>query len=99
MITNSSNYMNHGDEYTHIATNATTNISLGTNRIILKAIVVNTTAAGTITVKDGSGTVAIMKASIAEGTYLFGHNGIVIGGGCTVVTAAASDITVVWSNL
>jgi len=88
-----------GDSYTHIATNTTTNIGLGTNRICLKAIIVNTTAAGTITVKDGAGTVAILKSSIVEGTYLFGTNGITIGGGLTVVTAAASDITVVWNNL
>ena len=88
-----------GNEYTHISTGVTTNIGLGTNRICLKAITVNTTAAGSITVKDGSGTVAILKASIAEGSYIFGLEGIVLSQGCTIVTAAASDITVCWSNL
>lgn len=88
-----------GNEYTRISTGTTTNIGLGTNRIVLKSIIVNTTAAGTITVKDGSGTVGVLKASIAEGEYSYGPEGIIIGGGCTIVTGAASDLTVVWNNL
>lgn len=89
-----------GNEYTHISTGTTTTIGGTANsRITLKAIVVNTTAAGSITVKDGALTVAVLKASIVEGSYIFGMEGIVIAGICTVVTAGASDITVCWSNL
>ncbi len=91
--------MDEGHEYTHISTATTTNIGIGTNRITLKAVLINTSAAGTVTVKDGTSTVAVFKASIAEGQYLFGRDGIVIGGGCTIVTGAASDVTVIWTNL
>ena len=91
--------MDQGNNYTHIATAVTTNIGLGTNRVIIKAITINTTAAGTITLKDGAGVVAVFKASIAEGDYFFGDHGIILSQGATVVTAAASDVTVVWSNL
>lgn len=86
-----------GDQYTYISTNTTTNISLGSNRVTIKGILVGTTAAGSIIVKDGSGTVATLKSSIAEGYYPFGVSGIVITGGCTIVTAASSLITVVWT--
>lgn len=63
----------------------------------LKAIVVNTTAAGAITVYDNtaaSGTkIATLKASIAEKDYQYNCRFV---NGLTVVTAAASDITVVY---
>jgi hypothetical protein len=89
-----------GNNYTHISTATTTTIgATATSRICLKTITVNTTAAGTVTIKDGSATVAVLKASVAEGAYFYGDHGIVIGSGCTIVTAAASDLTVVWSNL
>lgn len=91
--------MDEGHEYTHISTATTTNIGLGTNRITLKGITINTTAAGAITIKDGTATVAVFKASIAEGQYLFGRDGIAIGNGCTIVTAGASDVTAIWTNL
>lgn len=61
----------------------------------LHSIVVNTTAVGSITVYDntaGSGTkIATLKASIAENTYLYDCQ---FATGLTIVTAAASDITV-----
>jgi hypothetical protein len=38
---------------------------------ILRAIVVNATAAATIVVSDNRGTLATLKASIAEGTYYY----------------------------
>ena len=81
--------------YTHISTAATTVIKTG--RGVLHSIVVNTTAAGAITVDDAASAttpnIAIMKASIAEGTYIFDCAFTV---GLTIVTAAASDITVNW---
>jgi hypothetical protein len=79
--------------YSNIATNTTTTVKSGEG--VLHSIVVNTTAAGAITIYDstaGSGTkIGTMKASIAEGTYIFD---VKFSTGLTIVTAAASDITV-----
>lgn len=73
-------------------TTATTTV-VKTTRGVLLRIIVGTTAAGTITVQNAAGTaVAVLKASVAEGAYEFG----VEMNGITVVTAAASDITVVY---
>lgn len=63
----------------------------------LVRIVINTTAAGTITVYDDDSAVAtsvmaVLKSNVAEGSYTYevGYTR-----GLTIVTAAASDITVV----
>lgn len=82
--------------YTNVATNTTTTCKTG--RGALHSIVVNTAAAGAITVYDnsaGSGTViATLKSSVAEGTYLYD---VQFDTGLTVVTAAATDITITWA--
>jgi len=61
----------------------------------LHNLVVNTTAAGTITLYDNSeasGTkIATLKASVGEGTYSYDVKFV---NGLTVVTAADSDITI-----
>lgn len=57
----------------------------------LEAVVVNTTAAGAITVADSRGTIAILKASIAEGIY---ELDVDFAGYLSVSLAAASDVTV-----
>lgn len=81
--------------YTHqyIATGTTTVVKSGTG--VLKAITVGETAAGAITVYDNTsaaGTIiAVLKASVVEGTYEFN---VACATGITVVTAAASKITV-----
>ncbi len=86
------------DEKTHISTNTTTQIVVGPCK--LKNIVVNTTAAGTITIVDSaaSGTstpvVGILKASVAEGTYIYN---CAMAHGLQIITAGASDITVTWN--
>ncbi len=91
---------NQPNAYKHISTGTTTQIYTG--QCVLVDIVVNTTAAGTITVYDETGSdttnvVAILKASVAEGTYSFGQPaGITLTRGLKIVTAAASDITVVF---
>lgn len=76
----------------NIATATTTTVKSGAG--YLHSIVVNTTAAGSITIYDntaGSGTkIATLKASIGENTYLYDVNFSV---GLTIVTGAASDIT------
>lgn len=63
---------------------------------ILKKIIVNTTAAGTIKIYDGGVTgklIASLKSNVAEGTYSYD---IAIQTNLTIVLAAASDITVVY---
>lgn len=81
---------------TYINTIATTVVLSG--RGILKRIVVNTSAAGAITVYDNTSAaglpLGILKASIAEGSYDYD---VEMQSGITIVTAAASNITVVWA--
>lgn len=81
-----------GQIYKNITTNTTTLVKTG--RGFLHSIVVNTTAAGSITVYDGldaTGTkIATLKSSVAEGSYLYD---VQFGVGLTIVTAASSDIT------
>lgn len=83
------------NQYTNISTNTTTTIFTGKG--FLHSIVVNTTANGSIKIIDNtSGTTAnvgTLKASIAEGTYLYD---VAISAGLIIITAAASDITVCW---
>lgn len=59
---------------------------------VLHAIAVNTTAAGTITLADGSGTFAVMAASIANGLYVYDVD---VSGFLRVTLGAASDVTVI----
>lgn len=58
----------------------------------LHSVIVNTTAAGTVTLADSVGTIAVLKASIAEGTYVYDVD---VSTFLTVTQTAASDITVV----
>lgn len=82
---------------TYIATATTTQVFTGPGT--LHAIVVNTTAAGAISVIDNTTgstvNVASLKASVAEGTYTYN---ISMALGCRIITAGASDITVCWSQ-
>jgi hypothetical protein len=83
-----------------IASNITsaTTTQVYTGRCRLRAIVVNTTAAGTIKIIDGtSGTTAnigTLKASVAEGVYRYD---CIMTSGIRIVTGAASDITVLYT--
>lgn len=78
---------------TYISTATTTVVKSGTG--ILGSITVGETAAGAITVYDNTSAagqvIAVLKASVAEQTYFFEAS---FSTGCTVVTAAASKITV-----
>lgn len=82
--------------FTNISTATTTAVKTGAGH--LHSIVVGTTAAGAITIYDntsGSGTkIGTLKASIVEGTYLFD---CAFATGLTIVSAAASDITVTYA--
>lgn len=60
----------------------------------LHSVIVNKTANGTVTLADAKGTIAVLKASVAEGSYLFD---IAAGGFLTVDLDAASDVTVTHS--
>lgn len=84
-------------QYKYISTNTTTQVFTGKG--ILHAIVVNTTAAGAVTIIDGTagttGNVGILKSSVAEGTYQY-H--VSISAGLRIVTAASSDITICYSQ-
>lgn len=80
--------------YNNIASATTTVVKSGTGT--LHSIVINTTAAGTITIYDNTsaaGTkIATIAASPANGsTFLYD---VSFATGLTIVTAAASDITV-----
>jgi hypothetical protein len=57
----------------------------------LHAIVVNTTAAATIVLADAKGTIATLKASIAEGTYVYD----VDVSDLTADLNGASDVTII----
>ena len=81
--------------YNYISTATTTQVKTGSG--FLHAIIVGETAAGSIKVIDNtSGTttnLGELKASIAEGTYVFNCN---FATGLRIVTAAASKITVIY---
>lgn len=58
---------------------------------VLHAVAVNTTAAGTITIADSTGTIGILKSSITEGTVYYD---CAFSDYLTLTVAAASDVTV-----
>ncbi|MFN8631199.1 MAG: hypothetical protein U0838_13050 [Chloroflexota bacterium] len=60
---------------------------------VLDRVVVGTTAAGAVTLKDSAGTIAVLKSSVAEGSYAFGCG---FSGYLELVLAAASDVTAVF---
>lgn len=83
--------------FEHMAIAQTRLITSGAG--VLKHIVVNTTAAGTISIYNNTTAVAadliaVLKSNIAEGTYKYD---VRFTKGLTIVTAAASDITIVFT--
>ena len=75
-----------------ITTATTTQVKVGSG--VLVRVIVGTTAAGIITFNDALGAKLVLKASIPEGSY---QVGVEFAGKIEVVTAGASDITVVFS--
>ena len=81
---------------TRITTAATTVVKASSGT--LYRIIIGATAAGAITLYDNASeasgkVIGVLRASIGEGSYAFGlrfRNGLV------VVTAAASDITIIY---
>jgi hypothetical protein len=93
-------------QYTNISAANTTGAQIFTGRGLLRAVVVNTTAAGPINVTDGllvttgagsgtTGNVGIMQASILPGTQRYD---VSISKGLTIANTAASNITIVWAQ-
>ncbi len=82
--------------YTNITSATTTLVKTGAG--VLHSIVVNTTAAGSIKIEDAltdtTPLIGTLKASVAEGTYLYD---VEFTTGLNIVTAGASDITVSWA--
>lgn len=74
----------------YISTATTTNFGIQPTGV-LHSVVLGETAAGTITISDVKGTIAVLKASIAENDFIFD---VAYTGSLTVVTAGASKLTV-----
>jgi len=86
-------------KYRHIATTTTTDVSSVAGSLVM--ITVNTAAAGSVTVYDASSgnttaTIAILKASVVEATY---HYNLRVANGIQIVTAANTDLTVVYTTV
>jgi hypothetical protein len=77
---------------TRITTATTTPVKAGTG--IVHRIIIGATTAFTITFNDGVGTKLVLGASFPVGSY---ELNIEFATKIEIVTAGASDITVVWS--
>lgn len=84
--------MDQNYKYKYISTGTTTTFGEQASGV-LHSIVVGETAAGSITVSDAVGTIAVLKSSIVEGTYIFD---VAYSKNLVVITAAASKITVTY---
>ena len=57
----------------------------------LHSVVVNTAAAGAVTIADQTGTIAVLKSSVVEGPYPYD---VTFAGYLSVTAAAATDLTI-----
>jgi len=80
-------------QYNYISTATTTTVS-SKDIGVLHSIVIGETTAGAITISDNSGTIAVLKASIAEGDYIFD---VAYVGFLQVVTAGTSKVTICYN--
>lgn len=87
----------HYARWIHNDGSRTTTITPRTNEpVVLHRLIVNTTSASAIIVRDSAvGVIATLKASIAEGDINFG---VKCKGNLIVEVAGASDVTIVYSN-
>lgn len=87
----------HYTRWIHNDGSKTTTITPRANEpVVLHRLVVNTTAASTIIIRDSAaGVIATLKASISEGTYTYG---VRCKGNLIVEVAGASDVTIVFSD-
>lgn len=63
--------------------------------VVLQRIVIGTTTASAVIVRDANGVILTLKASISEGTYTFN---LLCKGTLTVENPGGSDLLVVFSN-
>lgn len=77
---------------TRITTATTTVLKTGAGTLI--RLIIGTTAAGAITVNDGTGAKLVLGASFPVGVY---ELNMALSGKIEIVTAGASDVTAVWS--
>lgn len=85
------------NQYNYISTATTTQVATGP--VTLKKIILGETAAGAISIIDGTSgstaNVGVLKASIGEGEYEFN---VRLAAGLRIVTAGASKLTVVYTT-
>lgn len=66
---------------------------------VFGGIIINTTAAGAISLIDNTGgstvNIGSLKASVAEGTYMYNCQ---IAAGLRVILAGATDATILWKQ-
>lgn len=81
----------------HLTAAGNTTITPRTGEVVvLHTVIVNTTTATAVILRDSAvGVVAILKASIAEGTYTYN---LKLKGNLVVENAGGSDLTVTFSN-
>jgi len=80
--------------YTQKFISSATTTTIGTQpNGVFHSIVIGETSAGAITIADKVGTIAVLKASIAEGEYKFD---CAYTGYLTITTAGATKCTVLW---
>lgn len=83
-------------QYAYISTATTTQVDTGQGQLV--RIILGETAAGAISIIDGTSgstvNLAELKASIPEGVYEFG---IQYAAGIRIITAGASKLTVVYN--
>lgn len=60
----------------------------------LRSVVVNTAAAGAVTISDQTGTIAVLKSSVAEGDFAYN---LACVGYLAISAAAATDLTVTYT--
>lgn len=63
--------------------------------VVLERILIGTTTASAIVIRDTNGVILTLKASISEGTYTFN---IPVKGNLIVENPGGSDILIVFSN-
>jgi hypothetical protein len=83
-----------GEDHLEIGFDAECAVATGSGT--LHGIVINTTAAGIITIADSGGTIAVIPASVADGTFY--EYDVAYSGFLRVEPAAASDITILHSG-
>ena len=84
-----------GEANDHIVIGCGAEVAVAEGIGTLYSLTVNTTAAGAITISDAGGTIAIIVQGVTPITFVYD---VTFSGHLSVVSAAASDITIVHSG-